>query len=185
MVPESRESHAMPTASSASENIENEIVQLIPALRCFARRFERQTADIEDLVQETLMKALTHTHQYQPGTALRSWLFTIMRNTFCTTVYRRKREPVSDEIVSAASDRQQVPEQEWLLRAKDVDMALERLEAWQREALLLVASGTSYEDAAAQCGCAIGTIKSRVNRARNELSAQLGEPSFTDVYSIH
>lgn len=152
--------------------IESEIVQLTPALRSFARRFLRSEDDIDDLVQETLLKALNSRHLYKADTSLKSWLFTILRNTFCTNYRRQKREPTAMDAVM-----EQVaiaPSQEWALRERELDRALTQLPDDRRRALILVATGTSYEDAAKLCGCRIGTLKSRVSRARGSLLSMLG-----------
>ncbi|MGV4791783.1 sigma-70 family RNA polymerase sigma factor [Rhizobium sp. F40D2] len=153
--------------------LESEIVQLTPALRAFARRFLRSEDDIDDLVQETLVKALNSLHLYRPGTSLKSWLFTILRNTFCTNYRRQKREPTAME---AAMEQVSIaPSQEWALRERELEHALTQLPDDRRRALILVATGTSYEDAARLCGCRIGTLKSRVNRARGSLLSMLGD----------
>ncbi|OWV85455.1 RNA polymerase subunit sigma [Rhizobium sp. N122] len=167
---------SFPTSSASScktpSAIQSEIVQLTPALRAFARRFLRGEDDIDDLVQETLLKALNSLHLYQPGTSLKSWLFTIMRNTFCTNYRRQKREPTA---MDAAMEQIAIaPSQEWALRERELEQALTQLPDDRRRALLLVATGTSYEDAAKLCGCRLGTLKSRVNRARGSLLSMLG-----------
>lgn len=106
---------------------------------------------------------------------MKSWLFTIMRNTFYTAVKVRKKEvPGSVDCVSgrAAID----PTQEWTAKGRELSQALERLPASQREILMLIGvMGMSYEDAAIVCGCALGTIKSRLNRARKKLLEELHE----------
>ncbi len=159
-------------ATKQESATEAEIVALTPALRAFARRFLRSDDDIDDLVQETLVKALNSLHHYHPGTSLKSWLFTILRNTFCTNYRRQKREPVAmDVLLEHASV---APTQEWALRERELQKALTLLSDDRRRALVLVAAGTSYEDAAKICGCRIGTLKSRVNRARESLLLLLG-----------
>ncbi|MBY5334962.1 sigma-70 family RNA polymerase sigma factor [Rhizobium leguminosarum] len=155
-----------------TSQIELEIVELTPALRAFARRFLRSEDDIDDLVQETLLKAFNSIHLYHPGTSLKSWLFTILRNTFCSNYRRRQREPVGMDVTM-----EQVaiaPSQEWALRERELQQALTRLSDDRRRALTLVAAGTSYEDAAKICGCRVGTLKSRVSRARETLQSLLG-----------
>ncbi|MBB2695490.1 UNVERIFIED_ORG: RNA polymerase sigma-70 factor (ECF subfamily) [Rhizobium esperanzae] len=167
-------SSSIRTGSHCKEKsgIELEIVELTPALRAFARRFLRSEDDIDDLVQETLLKALNSLHLYQPGTSLKSWLFTILRNTFCTNYRRQKREPVG---VDAALEQVAIaPAQEWALREHELQRAMTRLSDDRRRALTLVAAGTSYEDAARMCGCRVGTLKSRVSRARESLLQMLG-----------
>ncbi|WP_087000224.1 sigma-70 family RNA polymerase sigma factor [Rhizobium sullae] len=173
----------MPDVSNCSA--QSEIISLLPALRAFARRFERVENDAEDLVQETVSKALCHIEQFQDGTSLKSWLFTIMRNTYCSSYKRRKREPVG--CIGDLTECQ-VPvksTQDWSLRARDVQAAIDKLGASHRDALMLVASGTSYEEAAAICDCEVGTIKSRVNRARNHLLEMLGETQSSEAASMH
>ncbi|MFL5011645.1 sigma-70 family RNA polymerase sigma factor [Rhizobium sp.] len=152
--------------------IELEIVALTPALRVFARRFLRSNDDIDDLVQETLLKALNSLHLYRPGTSLKSWLFTILRNTFCTNYRKQKREPTGiDVMVERIAS---APTQEWVLREHELQQALTLLSDDRRRALTLVAAGNSYEEAARMCGCRIGTLKSRVSRARESLQLMLG-----------
>lgn len=152
---------------------EKELVELIPALRKFARRFYASPNDIDDLVQETLSKALGNADKYESGTRLKSWLFTIMRNTFCTRFASAKREPVGleDDVEGRVSVQ---PQQEWSIRGQELTGAIERLPARFRTAIDLVfIQGVSYEAAALACGCPIGTMKSRVNRAREKLTAEL------------
>lgn len=160
-------------------DIERQMVELFPALRVFARRFEKNADDAEDLVQETLARGLLHKHQFQPGTSLKSWLFTIMRNTFCTRYKRRAREPVGHKQDVSLAAGSVAPTQEWTQRAGEVGAALERLSPTHRDVMMLVLQGTTYEEAAELSQCKIGTIKSRINRARVELLAALGEVEFS------
>jgi RNA polymerase sigma factor (sigma-70 family) len=154
-----------------------EIVQMIPALRAFARTFYRDPHDADDLVQETLTKGLANIHQFQPGTSMKSWLFTIMRNTFYTKIKIATRE--GPGAAYCASTRPATdPTQEWSARGREIAAAIQRLPAQQREVLTLIGVlGVSYEDAAEICGCAMGTVKSRLNRARIKLLEELGEES--------
>lgn len=160
--------------STASQS---EIVRLIPALRAFARTFYRDPGEADDLVQETLTRALSSIHQFRAGSSMRSWLFTIMRNAFYTKIRIETREaPGAAECVSLrpASD----PTQEWSARGREIARAIQRLPEQQREVLVLIGVlGVSYEEAAGICGCAMGTIKSRLNRARLKLLEELGEVS--------
>ncbi|NTF46578.1 MULTISPECIES: sigma-70 family RNA polymerase sigma factor [Rhizobium] len=160
---------------SPSDGLQNEIVELIPALRAFARRFHRNSIDAEDLVQETLARALAHLNQFDRGTRLKSWLFTIMRNTFCSKFRIAKREaPGSKKCVSG--DGVALPSQEWSLRAKELEAAYDLLPEPYRVALeYVVIEGRTYDAAAERFGCAVGTVKSRINRARQRLAAHLGE----------
>jgi len=158
--------YARSTADTAE--LRGQIVALIPALRAFSRALTRDATEADDLLQETLTKALGHVHQFAPGTNLKAWLFTIVRNTFYTGYNRRRREVVSplDEAIEMRSE----PSQDWSLKMHAVDAAMRQLPPHQREALTLVGcAGLSYEEAAAVCGCALGTIRSRVSRARTRL----------------
>ncbi|MDG3579173.1 sigma-70 family RNA polymerase sigma factor [Rhizobium sp. YJ-22] len=153
----------------------DDIVKLIPALRAFARTFCRDPVDADDLVQETLVKALANLDKFEPGTRLKSWLFTIMRNTFYTRVKISSREVPGLENCASDSLRLDAT-QEWSARAREVEVAFSKLGDQYREILtLVVVLGESYETAAEICDCAIGTVKSRLNRARRQLLLELGE----------
>lgn len=151
-----------------ASGLKSEILELIPSLRAFAFSLARNSTDADDLVQETLAKALTNIDRFEPGTNLRAWLFTILRNTFYNAHHRRVREPAMPVEDMPASRCK--PEQEWCLKLKDVHQAIAKLPVQQREALMLVGgAGFSYIEAAEVLGCAVGTIKSRVNRGRMQL----------------
>ncbi len=150
-----------------------EIVALIPALTSFARRFERSPQNAEDVVQETLARALGNLDKFQEGTRLKSWLFTILRNTFCTKYGLAKREPVGIEDCASLQPCIDAP-QEWALRSADFSIAVKALPAHYRQALdVVLLQGHSYDAAAALFGCPVGTVKSRVNRARSMVLARL------------
>ena len=120
-------------------------------------------------MQDTLIKAWANRDRFEPGTNLRAWLFTILRNTYYTSLSRRRRE-VRDEDGDYARLLKSPPSQDWSITIQDLQAALAQLPPEHREALVLVgAAGLSYEEAAEICGCALGTIKSRVNRARIKL----------------
>jgi len=147
------------------------LVDMIPALRAFARKFYNQKEDIEDLVQETLVKAIANRSKYAPYAPLKSWLFTIMRNTFCSRIRIQNREApgvvdcIAQDLVIPAS-------QQHALEAHEVQLALETLPAkYQRVLALVVFEGKSYERTAVLCACSIGTVKSRLHRARHKLHA--------------
>ncbi|MFU0505210.1 sigma-70 family RNA polymerase sigma factor [Pseudaminobacter sp. NGMCC 1.201702] len=167
---------------SRQRDSDDEIVSLIPALRAFARTFCHEVSDADDLVQETLTKGLAAIDQFSPGTSLKSWLFTIMRNTFYTRIKSYMREApgridcISGKPVMMAS-------QEWSIRALELKHAIQRLPQQQREVLVLIGVlGTSYEDTAGICGCAVGTVKSRLSRARLRLLDELGEKSLQTLF---
>jgi RNA polymerase sigma factor (sigma-70 family) len=171
----------MPPRSTVTEQrrvvANDEIVQLIPALRAFARALCRNECDADDLVQETLIKAIAKIEQFTPGTSLRSWLFTIMRNTFYTKLRLARRESTGSADCISSSPAVN-PTQEWSSRGRELNEALQRLPQTQREILMLIGVlGVSYLEAADMYGCAVGTIKSRLNRARQRLLEELGEDS--------
>lgn len=172
------ETHVATTTSEIAvteaqlEELRIGIADLNPALSAFARRFVRTEEEVDDLVQETMLRGLRAIHRFTPGTALKSWLFTIMRNTFCTRYKVAQRERVGLPL-GVENTISTPPSQEWRLEHQQVMRAIGDLDADQKKALLLIADGTSYADAADLCGCRIGTIKSRVSRAREALRRDL------------
>ena len=162
---------------NVSASLREALVGEMTNLRAFAVSLcgDRERAD--DLVQETLFKAWNHLDSFREGTNLKAWLFTILRNTYFSERRKRRRE-VEDTDGSYAATLASRPEQHGHMDMQDFRAALKRLPDDQREALILVgAAGFSYEEAAEISGCAVGTIKSRVNRARNRLveMLELGE----------
>lgn len=158
---------------NVSQGLRDSLVAQIGSLRAFAVSLcgDRERAD--DLVQETLFKAWNHLDSFKEGTNLKAWLFTILRNTYFSERRKRKRE-VEDADGSYAARLSSRPEQHGHMDMKDFQEALSQLPDDQREALVLVgAAGFSYEEAAEISGCAVGTIKSRVNRARSRLADAL------------
>ena len=154
-----------------TNELRDDILASVPSLRAFAISLSGNGDRADDLVQETLLRALANIDSFQPGSNLPAWLFTILRNLFRSDYRKRRRE---DADGSYAKTLKTQPAQNAHLEFEEFRAALEKLPQDQREALILVgASGFSYEDAAAICGCAVGTIKSRVNRARSKLSALL------------
>lgn len=145
----------------------------IPALRAFAFSLARNRADADDLVQETLVKAWAHRARFETGTNLRAWLFTILRNSWYTGAARRRREVADEEGRHAASLTSEA-NQEWTAELTALQQALNTLPPDHREAIIMVgAAGLSYQEAADIAGCAVGTVKSRVNRARRRLALLL------------
>jgi RNA polymerase sigma-70 factor, ECF subfamily len=153
--------------------IEQEILALRPALRTFAMSLCHSADGADDLVQDTMLRAITKIKSFQPGTNLGAWLATILRNCY-RSERRKRRYEVEDTDGLYAAGLRTAPEQEGSLEFKEFRGALTELPFHQREALLLVgAAGLSYEDAATICHTTTGTIKSRVNRARTRLAALL------------
>jgi RNA polymerase sigma-70 factor (ECF subfamily) len=152
----------------ASEQFYQQLVDCLPHLRAFARVLCRHHDLVDDLVQDAVVRALAAANQFQEGTNFKAWMFTILRNQNITNFRRQQIMPVSlDDMNYEAA---QAAPQEDALVMDDLDNAVKRLSPLRREALILVVvHGLSYEEAAAVCGCAIGTIKSRVARARAEL----------------
>lgn len=158
---------------TVSPGLKDALVAQIGNLRAFAVSLcgDRERAD--DLVQETLYKAWNHLDSFEEGTNLKAWLFTILRNTYFSERRRKKRE-VEDVDGTYAAKLASAPEQHGHMDMKDFEDVLSDLPDDQREALVLVgAAGFSYEEAAEISGCAVGTIKSRVNRARRRLAEAL------------
>ncbi|PZO67512.1 MAG: RNA polymerase subunit sigma [Paracoccus denitrificans] len=151
----------------------DELVSHLPALRAFALSLTREGASADDLVQDTIVKAWTNMDKFQPGTNLRAWLFTILRNTFYSARRKTRRE-VSDSDGIHAARLATRPEHDGRLAMNDFRAAFEHLPDEQREALMMVgASGFSYEEAAAMTNVAVGTVKSRANRGRRRLAELL------------
>ena len=152
----------------------NGLLAAVPSLRAFALSLTSNPARSDDLVQDTLLKGWQHRARFQPGTNLNAWLFTILRNIFYSDHRKRVRE-VEDQDGSYAARLATAPHQGDRLDVEDLQSALAKLPPDQREALVLVgAEGVSYEEAAAIMGCKVGTVKSRVSRARGRLAELLG-----------
>ena len=151
--------------------VADEMVALMPQMHNFARSLCRDGVRAADLVQEALLRALSNVERFQPGTNLKAWLFMILRNQFYSDKRRSWRRAPWDE--ETAETRLVTPaSQDASVALSDVVRAMGQLIPEQREALILVgAGGFSYEEAAKICGCALGTVKSRVSRARRALEA--------------
>jgi RNA polymerase sigma-70 factor (ECF subfamily) len=149
------------------------MLEAIPHLRAFAISLTGNITYADDLVQTALLRGLENLDKFQPGTSMQAWLFTILRNQFYTDIRKRRRE-VNDPDGVLAGKLAVMPEQGARLDFTDMQVALAKLSIEQREALLLVgAEGVSYEEAAQICGTNLGTIKSRINRARTRLAELL------------
>jgi RNA polymerase sigma-70 factor (ECF subfamily) len=161
--------------------LRDSILQSIPSMRAFAISLTGNIDQADDLVQEAMVRGLGHIQQFQPGTNIQAWLFTILRNQF-HTMYRRRWREVEDADGSYAARLKTYPDQHSHLDYEDLCTALTKLHPDQREALLLVgAQGMSYEEAAQVTGVALGTIKSRVNRARSRLADLLDINSEAEI----
>jgi RNA polymerase sigma-70 factor (ECF subfamily) len=151
----------------------SELVALIPHLRAFARTLTGDQASADDLAQDALMKAWDARASYQMGTNMKAWTFMILRNQFYSEKRRSWRQTQLDQDAAertlVAVDDPQSP-----VALDELRLGLGMLPAEQREALILVgAGGFAYEEAAEICGCAVGTVKSRVSRARRALQGIL------------
>ena len=168
------------TKRTAAQKLEfkRELEAVIPHLRAFARGLCGRPDMADDLVQEALLKAWAAQERFEPGTSMRAWTFVILRNAYLTDMRRNHfrgeyDESVAERILTAPAS------QEEPIHLSDLHRALLTLPPERREALLLVgAGGFSYEEAANICGCAIGTIKSRVGRARVALTSMMEEGSI-------
>ena len=164
-----------------SPDLRDSLLQSIPSMRAFAVSLTGNVDQADDLVQEAVVRGLTYIQQFQPDTNIQAWLFTILRNQF-HTLYRKRRREVEDPDGAIAARLSVLPEQDSYLAVQDLKTALSHLAVEQREALLLVAAqGFSYEEAAEICGTRIGTIKSRVHRARAELADLLRIENPEDI----
>jgi RNA polymerase sigma-70 factor (ECF subfamily) len=147
-----------------------EMVDYIPSLRAFARALTQNHAAADDLVQDAIVKAWANIEKYKVGTNLQAWMFTILRNTHYSNLRKHRREVEDVDGNHAAKLAEKAP-QDSAMAFNDFKTAFMQLPVDQREALVLVgASGYSYEEAAEMCECAVGTMKSRVNRARTKLA---------------
>src|SRR3981081_3142335 len=150
-------------------SVRDAMLAAVPNLRAFAISLCADVDRADDLVQGTLLRAMANIDSFQPGTNMSGWLFTILRNLF-RDEYRKRRREVEDTDGSYAESLESQPEQHSRIEFEEFRVALAKLRPNEREALILVgASGFSYEEAATICECAVGTIRSRVNRARTRL----------------
>ncbi|MGP9822670.1 sigma-70 family RNA polymerase sigma factor [Salinarimonas sp. NSM] len=175
-IPSGRETpgDAAPASRAVEEGLRADLLATTPHLRAYAVSLCGSPDRADDLVQDTLMRALAKLDRFEPGTNLRAWLFTILRNLFFSE-HRKRRHEVEDVDGIYSERLTTLPAQQSRLDLEDFRLALTRICPEQREALILVgAEGLSYEEAAGICGVAVGTIKSRVHRARLRLAALLG-----------
>jgi RNA polymerase sigma-70 factor (ECF subfamily) len=155
-----------------------ELVAMIPDMRRWAWSLARRRDLIDDIVQDALARALSSEARFTPGSNLEAWVWVIMRNAFITRLRATRRETALDEAVHIGSCE---PAQDDRMQVLELDRAMRSLSAEKREALLVVGvAGVPYDEAAAALGCAVGTLKSRVSRARTELQDVLdaGNPAM-------
>jgi len=173
---------ARPDNARSNPALENqfkkELVTLIPHLRAFARTLAGDPAAADDLAQDAMMKAWDARGSYQMGTNMKAWTFMILRNQFYSDKRRSWRSTQLDQEAAertlVAIDDPSSP-----LALDELRQSIQKLPHEQREALILVgAGGFAYEEAAEICGCAVGTVKSRVSRARRALQGILEEGSY-------
>jgi RNA polymerase sigma-70 factor (ECF subfamily) len=156
-----------------SPAMEREMLATVPRLRAFARSLCGNRDRADDLVQDTMVRAITHIDRFQPGTNLGAWMATILRNQFLSDTRKRRKE-VEDMENRCVARMCSTPEQEGCLELEDVRAAMAKLKFNEREALLLVgAAGFSYDDIALVFRTNTGTIKSRIHRGRLRLAAVL------------
>src|SRR5215218_10187361 len=167
--------------TEAESDFRADLLSATRSLRVFAVSLVGDQDRADDLVQETLLRALQKRDRFEPGTKLQAWVLTLMRNLFYSEYRKRKRE-VEDVDGLFAAKLSVVPEQPGRVEFAELRSALMRLSDEQREAVLLIgAEGLSYEEAAVVCGTKVGTIKSRVNRARTRLAELLGHEHDSDA----
>jgi len=164
---------------AAHAGLRQELVTWIPNLRAFALSLTQNSQHADDLVQDTLLKALSNLDKFQEGTNLRAWLFTILRNSFYNDIRYQKYHQTSPIDDVAPGNLESRATQEKYIEFKDVLKGLNGLVPEQREAIILIAAeGLSYEEAAAVCGCPVGTVKSRLSRARQRLDNYMKGDKF-------
>ena len=173
-------SKARPTSTQADdEAFKRELVKLIPHLRAFARTLTGDPTAADDLAQDAMMKAWDARASFQMGTNMKAWTFMILRNQFYSEKRRSWRQSQLDQ-EAAERTLVAVDDPEAPVALDELRQALKTLPEEQREALILVgAGGFAYEEAAEICGCAVGTVKSRVSRARRALQAALEKGGYS------
>lgn len=157
-------------SASPTQKFKRDLIELLPQLRAFARSMCGRADLADDLAQETALKAWAARDSFSPGTSMRAWTFTILRNQFLSLM-RRDRRKVDYEQIDAERLLIVKPGQDDHLQLADVEACLQKMSPELREAILLVgAGGFTYEEAANICDCPLGTMKSRVSRARTQLT---------------
>jgi RNA polymerase sigma-70 factor (ECF subfamily) len=165
------------------QDVHGAVVAALPNLRAFAISLTGNADRADDLVQDAITRGLANLDKFEPGTSMRAWLFTILRNQFHTG-YRKKRREMEDPDGAMAATLVSLPEQQGHLDLADLQAALTKLPVYHREVLLLIgAEGMSYEETAKIVGTNVGTVKSRMNRARLRLAELLHIESKDDLGS--
>ena len=159
-----------------TNQLRDDILASVPSLRAFAISLSGNGDRADDLVQETLLRAIANIDSFQPGSNLPAWLFTILRNEYFSQLRKRKRKREVEDVDGELINQLPTPAgQEAHLDMADLRQAMLQLPDDQREAIILVgASGFSYQEVAEITQVAVGTVKSRVNRARVKLASLLG-----------
>lgn len=174
----------MKTASktSAKTRFEADIVGQMENLRRFALKRTRNSAMADDLVQQTMLLALRNRKRFKMGTNVRAWLFTILKNAHMNEIRKDKRNTeYQDDVLSDAPTS--APAQDTHMELLDTVRAAAALPRFQRETIMVHAfESSSYEETANRCGCTLGTVKSRLSRARSYINEQLQKPSLPPGY---
>jgi RNA polymerase sigma-70 factor (ECF subfamily) len=153
------------------------IEEQIPGLRRYARALTHNLERADDLVQDTLVRAITKEHLWQPGTNLRAWLFTLMHNQYVNNVRRAAREGLTIEIDAVSSTLVATTDPTSSRQLRELDRALGQLSEEQRQTMLLVGlEGMSYQEAAAIFNVPVGTVRSRLSRGRDNLRSLMDLP---------
>ncbi len=159
--------------SLAEPDLRRQVTNLLPDLRAFARFLVRDRTAADDLVQDAVVRALTALDQFEPGTNLKAWLFTILRNQFYEQARRRKREARA-MLAFSDDDAPAAPAQHAQTELQDLQRVIFDLPPLLREALILMgAQGLTHSEAALICGVPEGTMKARLSRARTALSMRM------------
>ena len=170
------------TTQNTAPHPRDQLVGYLPSLRAFAMSLTRNRSTADDLVQDTIVKAWSNIDKFNVGTNLQAWLFTILRNTYYSSLRRTRREVADPEGIHAQGLFVR-PDHDGRLAYGDFQRAFDQLSPEHREVLTLVgASGFSCEEAAVTMGVAVGTVKSRASRARKRLSSLMGLAEGEDAF---
>ena len=162
--------------------IHREIETLLPRLSSFARFLTKNASDADDLVQDSVQRALLKSNQFTPGTNLRAWMFTIMRNTHINEIRRRARRGITTDAFACEDLFPVAAGQEERMQLHDLSRAFDRLSDDHRAVVEMAGiQGRSYQEMSDQLGVPVGTIRSRLSRARAQLSDMMSEPAARPV----